>query len=426
MQSIPARDQPGQRVRRRTRARSPGRPPRAPRRSPPTSTSSGHSGARSPTAAVDPVADQLDPAVAARGLLGDRLRAAAPGRRARRPARGCSAWAGPRCRPARMISGRSARPCSGRVSIGEPQSRISSVPASRSVRACSSASSRSAPPPSGPSPTWQCASTSPGTIQPPSTRVSAPGTGSALTSAVGVDVQLDGARSLGQQHAAQPVHPQSRCGYFSWGTSASTGRSRAAAGPARRPAAARAGRRQARTGRACRRSRPAARPPRAGPRPAGPWRPSCPCGPWPACVVALRPPRSRTGPAICFIILRASKNRLTRSLTSLTATPEPLAMRSRRDPLMIFGSARSAGVMPRMIACSLSSCRSSTCASASFIWPALAPGQHAEDVADRPHLADREHLLEEVLQRQLAGADLGRGLAPPARRRRPARPARSG
>ncbi len=75
-------------------------------------------------------------------------------------------------------------------------------------------------------------------------------------------------------------------------------------------------------------------------------------------------------PAICDIILRASKNRSTSWLTSETVTPEPLAMRSRREALMIFGSARSCGVMPRMIACSRSSWLSSTAASASFIWPA--------------------------------------------------------
>ena len=124
-------------------------------------------------------------------------------------------------------------------------------------------------------------------------------------------------------------------------------------------------------------------------------------------LVALRLPNPNW-PAICFIILRASKNRLTRSLTSPTATPDPLAMRSRREPLMIFGSARSAGVMPRMIACSLSSWRSSTCASWSFIW--FAPGSMPRMLPIGPILRIGEHLLEEVLQRQLAGADLGRGL----------------
>ena len=37
-------------------------------------------------------------------------------------------------------------------------------------------------------------------------------------------------------------------------------------------------------------------------------------------------------------------------------------------------------------------------------------GQHAEQVADRTHLADRQHLFEEILQGELAGADLGRRL----------------
>lgn len=75
-------------------------------------------------------------------------------------------------------------------------------------------------------------------------------------------------------------------------------------------------------------------------------------------------------PAMDDIILRASKKRSTSWLTSDTATPEPLAIRSRREALMIFGSARSAGVIPRMMACTRSSCLSSTAANASFIWPA--------------------------------------------------------
>jgi hypothetical protein len=65
--------------------------------------------------------------------------------------------------------------------------------------------------------------------------------------------------------------------------------------------------------------------------------------------------------------LRASKKRSTSWFTSATVTPEPLAMRSRREALMIFGSARSCGVMPRMMACTRSSWLSSTAASASFI-----------------------------------------------------------
>src|SRR6185295_16606513 len=80
-----------------------------------------------------------------------------------------------------MISGRSARSRSGRVSTGEPQSRISSVPASRSVCACVTHSD-SGTGPSGPSPTWQCASTSPGTRKPASTSVCAPGSGPSTNS----------------------------------------------------------------------------------------------------------------------------------------------------------------------------------------------------------------------------------------------------
>ena len=45
---------------------------------------------------VDPVADDLDPAVAVRDLPGHLARAARPGPRDRRPARGCTAWCG-RC-----------------------------------------------------------------------------------------------------------------------------------------------------------------------------------------------------------------------------------------------------------------------------------------------------------------------------------------
>ena len=79
-------------------------------------------------------------------------------------------------------------------------------------------------------------------------------------------------------------------------------------------------------------------------------------------------------------------------------------MRSRRevDDLGI----RSLGVIPRMMACTRSRWLSSTAARASF----GRSGQHAQQVADGTHLADRQHLLEEVLQRQLAGTDLGRRL----------------
>src|ERR687898_959848 len=48
-----------------------------------------------------------------------------------------------------------------------------------------------------------------------------------------------------------------------------------------------------------------------------------------------------------LIILRASKNRLTSALTSETSTPEPRAMRARREPSIILGLSRSAGGMGR-------------------------------------------------------------------------------
>src|SRR5215207_6790574 len=67
-------------------------------------------------------------------------------------------------------------------------------------------------------------------------------------------------------------------------------------------------------------------------------------------VADRRAPGSPIWLPICFIILRASKKRSTSWLTSLTVTPERLAIRSRREALMILGSVRSVGVMPRMIA----------------------------------------------------------------------------
>ncbi len=60
----------------------------------------------------------------------------------------------------------------------------------------------------------------------------------------------------------------------------------------------------------------------------------------------LRPPGmpgSPMPPTICRIIFCASKNRVTRLLTSPTLTPEPVAMRARREPLMILGWERPAG-----------------------------------------------------------------------------------
>ena len=87
-------------------------------------------------------------------------------------------------------------------------------------------------------------------------------------------------------------------------------------------------------------------------------------------------------PPICFIIFCASAKRLSSWLTSITVTPEPLAMRARREPLMIFGLVRSPGVIDRMIAVTLSKCLSSSSASWSFIWPM--PGIMASTLAIGP------------------------------------------
>ena len=75
--------------------------------------------------------------------------------------------------------------------------------------------------------------------------------------------------------------------------------------------------------------------------------------------VALRPPPRPIWFAICPIIFFASKNRSMSWLTSVTVTPEPLAIRRRRDAFKIFGLFRSSGVMPRIIACTRSNCFSS-------------------------------------------------------------------
>jgi hypothetical protein len=73
-----------------------------------------------------------------------------------------------------------------------------------------------------------------------------------------------------------------------------------------------------------------------------------------------------------FICFWPSKKFVTSCETSPTATPDPLAMRARREPLMIFGSRRSCGVMDRTIASARSRSRSLTWASSSRFF--AAPG----------------------------------------------------
>ena len=69
------------------------------------------------------------------------------------------------------------------------------------------------------------------------------------------------------------------------------------------------------------------------------------------------------------IILRASKKRSMRFFTALTSTPEPRAIRARREPLMMWGSWRSPGVIDLMIAAVRSTSRSSRLLIWSFICP---------------------------------------------------------
>src|SRR6266511_2297898 len=67
-------------------------------------------------------------------------------------------------------------------------------------------------------------------------------------------------------------------------------------------------------------------------------------------------------PASCFIILRASSNCLISAFTCCVVVPEPRAMRARREPLRIFGLARSCGVIDWMIASTRFRSRSPTSA----------------------------------------------------------------
>ncbi len=73
--------------------------------------------------------------------------------------------------------------------------------------------------------------------------------------------------------------------------------------------------------------------------------------------------------AIWRIIFCAPAKRSSSWLTSVAVVPEPLAMRARREPLMILGASRSAGVIERTIASIRSTSRSSKFSIASRICP---------------------------------------------------------
>ena len=95
-----------------------------------------------------------------------------------------------------------------------------------------------------------------------------------------------------------------------------------------------------------------------------------PCLAWAFCLALARLPPAMPGmpgmpgmPPPCRIwriIFWASTNRSTSWLTADTSTPAPRAMRARREPLRMVWSARSAGVIDRMIAATRSSSRSSS------------------------------------------------------------------
>src|SRR5690625_1005188 len=92
--------------------------------------------------------------------------------------------------------------------------------------------------------------------------------------------------------------------------------------------------------------------------------PGSPPGPKPP--AGILPPER----AIWRIIVRAWSKRSMSWLTSVTVVPEPRAMRERREPLMIRGLLRSSGVIERTMASMRSTSRSSKFSSASRIWPA--------------------------------------------------------
>ena len=118
--------------------------------------------------AVDPVPHELDPAVPGAGLLAHGLHQVL---RLHLDGEAPEVPPGPaRCAcPARMRRGRSARCWSQRVSWTAPASRTSRVPASQVGDGLLFGQSAPATAPPGPSPMWQCASTSPGSTQPSKT-----------------------------------------------------------------------------------------------------------------------------------------------------------------------------------------------------------------------------------------------------------------
>ena len=285
-------------------------------------------------APVDPVADQLDPAVAAAGLLAtsagscdsSSISIGRPGMY--RLGRAMAAGADDARQVVALVE---AAGVDGRPGVAQQQG--ARVALDLGLAMASSASVAA----TGPSPTWQWASTRPGMIQPP---VRTPEHG------------LGAGDRLGAEHAVEPTHR-------STGSPSGSPLTANAGGPSSRSATSagnlslrevevvEAGRQLVETLRHVRQVREARRAWRPGDAEraartfggVGPRPPFLPFLFLPLDLAGvLRPNGMPIWPAIADIILRASKKRSTSWLTSATFTPEPLAMRSRREPLMILGS----------------------------------------------------------------------------------------
>ena len=114
-------------------------------------------------------------------------------------------------------------------------------------------------------------------------------------------------------------------------------------------------------------------------------------------------PGMRLPPIIVRIIFLAPSKSLSSELTSAVVTPDPLAIRRRRDPEMIPGSRRSAGVMAKIMASARFSSPSSIASAISFSWflPPGTPGSIFMQVAHGAQLLHLPELVQEVLEREL-------------------------
>ena len=106
---------------------------------------------------------------------------------------------------------------------------------------------------------------------------------------------------------------------------------------------------------------------------------------------------------IDFTIWFTALNCLSSAFTCWVLVPLPVAMRIRREPLMIPGFSRSLGVIEQMIASTRPSSPSSISRVAQLLGHA---GEHPDDVLDRAHLAHLAHLVEEVVEGELPLAQL--------------------